>query len=239
MSSASFAYQSPIQSESGFGRLSFGAPGFTGVRSGAPADSLFKLFAQALFSAPVSSASTEPASGEPSLVTPTPSETIPRLKAMIVDGSEYHLNAVRTLLRSLGIDTLAAETGDDALRIIERTRVDIVFIEWELPDTNGLVLAHAIRNMRIPQPVIIGSAVKLSEEIKHLALSTGMDHFCDKPIGFDRLLTCLRGSGFSIAEPELAPEQDSSTPASQPPFVYYSGTEDSAFSPAAAAARAG
>lgn len=153
---------------------------------------IFNLFAQALFSA---------SPFEPTTV-PSANSQIKRRggrhhpKALVVDSSSRDLNTICAALRSLGVDTLTAETMREALPMLRSQPIEVVITAWRLADAHGLVFAHAIRAMKIdPPPVVIGLAGDLSEEIKSVALATGMDHVCTKPISPEELSRCLETAG--------------------------------------------
>lgn len=171
---------------------------------------VFDLFVQALFSAPAverkESNSPDDAVEETIVV--------PKLKALVVEGAEPHTHELCASLRSFGFDTLAAESSEQALQIVTTQPISILIVDWELPDGHGLVLAHAVRAMkRVKQPLIIGIASNLANEVKELALHTGIDIFCDKPVSPDAIATCLIANGFSIREPDYIPPQ------SEPPMI--------------------
>jgi CheY-like chemotaxis protein len=192
---------------------------FSPVKSPAPAgpENLFDLFVQALFSAPTAEIgkSTTPIASAPESI------IVPKLKALVVNGSEQHAAELCASLRSFGFDTLAAESSDQALQIVTTQPISILIVDWELPDGHGLVLAHAVRAMkRVKQPLIIGLADTLAEGVKELALDTGIDLFCDKPFSPDAIATCLIANGFSISEPDFCPAQ------SEPPMVDFRDFEE-------------
>lgn len=164
---------------------------------------LFALFAQALFSAPAAEDLSNVHRLQPSF--DSAAMIVPQLKALVVDGDEQHRAAACEALRSLGFDTSAAANGDQALQIVGNQSISVMVLDWALPDAHGLVLAHAVRTMKVRQPLIIGLAGSISEEIKELALSTGFDHFCDKPCSADALAVCLVASGFAVTQPEFSP----------------------------------
>lgn len=165
-------------------------------------EQMLNLFIQALFSAPELENSENLHRIQPSVSAPV--MIVPQLKALVVDGNDETRNAACASLRSLGFDTTAAANGDQTLQIIGSQSISVLVIDWELPDAHGLVLAHAIRTMKVKQPLIIGLSGTLCEEIKELALSTGIDHFCDRPASADALANCLVASGFSVTQPEFS-----------------------------------
>lgn len=171
------------------------------VASPPPPEKLLNLFVQALFSAPEIDTPAEPFPFVP--LNDSFPMTAPQLKALVVSSNENDLNAVCTYLRSFSFDTIAASNGDQALQVLGTQAISVLVLDWELSDAHGIVLAHAVRTMKIKQPVIIGMVNQLCAEIKELALSTGIDYFLDQPVTADALTSCLAASGFSLQEPEF------------------------------------
>ncbi|PTY07514.1 hypothetical protein DB347_09470 [Opitutaceae bacterium EW11] len=162
----------------------------------------FEEFAQVLFSAPVRTPEQSMPAADPERPSDRPDGSLPR--ALVIDDVEQHLDRAVTLLSLVGFDTLRAASVTEALQVLKLHAPRLVLIDWVLPDGNGLVLAHAIRRMDTIQPVIVGLATLLPAEVRELALSTGFDAFCDKPLTLPALLGTLRGVGVLSATAKIA-----------------------------------
>lgn len=160
----------------------------------------FQEFAQLLFSAPtLERALTDAQSARGDR--PEAGAVSPR--ALVVEDVDYHLDRLASMLRLIGFDTLTAASGGEALRVLTLHEPRIVLLDWVLPDTNALMLTQAIRRLRIVQPVIVGTATLLSDEIRELALCAGIDAFCDKPVALPALVACLKARGLLGQDAEI------------------------------------
>ncbi len=85
-------------------------------------------------------------------------------------------------LEAEGFRVIGAETGNEALMLIEEERPDVILLDWMLPGTSGIEICRQIKmrpDLRMI-PVIIISA--RSEEIdKVRGLETGADDYVSKP----------------------------------------------------------
>ncbi len=85
-------------------------------------------------------------------------------------------------LEAEGFRVIGAETGNEALMLIEEERPDLILLDWMLPGTSGIEICRQIKmrpDLRMI-PVIIISA--RSEEIdKVRGLETGADDYVSKP----------------------------------------------------------
>jgi DNA-binding NtrC family response regulator len=84
---------------------------------------------------------------------------------------EKQPDLARLLRRSLwSAKILAANKGTRALQVIAHTRLDLVIIDAELPDCNGIDVLRSMRNLDTHTPVIIvtahGSAVSARAAMK-------------------------------------------------------------------------
>jgi len=69
------------------------------------------------------------------------------LRFLIVDDSPTSRKLTITALRTSGYnDTIEAEDGVQALKVLKSTKVDIVITDWNMPNLNGLELTNLIRS---------------------------------------------------------------------------------------------
>lgn len=79
------------------------------------------------------------------------------LQILVIDDDEVDQKTIR---RSLGKTTLStrvqtAQTGKEALKLLQEQTFDCIFIDFMLPDMNGLELLEEIRNRGIQSPLLI------------------------------------------------------------------------------------
>ncbi|WP_152050457.1 hybrid sensor histidine kinase/response regulator [Tautonia marina] len=75
---------------------------------------------------------------------PELSATLPRL--LLVDDNRPMVEALRLLLQREGHEVRIARTGRDAIEAVAIERPDVILLDLELPDTDGIELAQAIRS---------------------------------------------------------------------------------------------
>jgi two-component system phosphate regulon response regulator PhoB len=97
-------------------------------------------------------------------------------------------------LEAEGFDVAQAETGDDALLLVEEERPDIVLLDWMLPGVSGIEVCRRLKTRKETQnlPVIMLSA--RSEEVDRVrGLETGADDYVVKPFSVVELMARVRG----------------------------------------------
>jgi two-component system chemotaxis response regulator CheY len=86
-------------------------------------------------------------------------------------------------LRGWGFDVVLAENGLDALeKLVASGPFDLAFVDWNMPEMNGLELVRAMRAERVLDAMRI-MMITTSTETKHIAaaLDAGADEYLMKP----------------------------------------------------------
>ncbi|MBR9797730.1 MAG: response regulator, partial [Gammaproteobacteria bacterium] len=117
------------------------------------------------------------------------------------------------LLTDMGLDTLAAQSGEEALALAQEQVVDAVLMDIQMPGMNGLEATKALRHQHREGnrhlPVIALTAHALAHERREL-LAEGMDDYLIKPIDEGLLANLLsRHLGISLNPPPQAARSSS------------------------------
>jgi len=109
------------------------------------------------------------------------------MKRVLVIDDEIH---IRRLLRiSLGkkeYDVFEAENGFDGIQEVQRARPDIILLDLNLPDRDGLSVLREIRTWS-SIPIVILSVRNSEEDIVTL-LNSGADDYLVKPFNTEELI---------------------------------------------------
>ncbi|MFL5620720.1 MAG: response regulator [Gemmatimonadaceae bacterium] len=63
-----------------------------------------------------------------------------RARVLIVDDEPAICKALKLALERAGYDAMAAQSGDSALSVLSRERVDVLLLDLRIPDTRGDVV---------------------------------------------------------------------------------------------------
>lgn len=107
-------------------------------------------------------------------------------KLLIADDHPINQVVTTELLRHAwpGIDIDVAATGREVLERLEHTAYDIILMDVQMPDMNGLDATRAIRAMpdkRAAIPIVAFTAYATTGEVEK-CLSAGMDDYISKPV---------------------------------------------------------
>lgn len=134
-------------------------------------------------------------------------EQVPAPTILAVDDNEANLKLVTVLLEDMGIKVIAADSGPNALFELERNKVDMIFMDIQMPGMNGLEATSLIRKKKAPKdlPIIALTAHAVADE-KDKILQAGMNDYQTKPINNDQLMQCIeRWTGYQCPEETTKP----------------------------------
>lgn len=107
-------------------------------------------------------------------------------KVLIVDDSICARKFLSLVLKRNDYVTFEAEDGLDALEKLTTLRVDVVIVDREMPNMDGISFVRSVRNnfYLLDTPVVMVSDC-LDEEAKSNALKAGVDLLFVKPVSSD------------------------------------------------------
>jgi DNA-binding response OmpR family regulator len=103
-----------------------------------------------------------------------------------------------------GYDVDTADTGDAAVRRLERSDIDAVVLDLGLPDVDGIDLLAQLRERGINAPVLVLTA-RDAVSSRVAALEQGADDYLVKPFEYAELLARIRALLRRAAAPRWAP----------------------------------
>lgn len=111
-------------------------------------------------------------------------------KVLVVDDDPLFLAAIRPLLEPWGIRMTALDNPSRFWEVLKSTNPDLLILDVEMPEINGIELCQAIRSDPIWQslPILFLTARKDSDTIQQV-FNAGADDYATKPIIGSELLT--------------------------------------------------
>lgn len=113
-------------------------------------------------------------------------------KCLLVDDNVDMLVYIRRILNDTLINIVTARSGFEALQIIRFTPdIDLVLLDMQMPEMNGIEVTREIRKIRQNLPIIAQSAF-IFEDDKDIILEAGCDACLIKPIRREHLLSTMQ-----------------------------------------------
>ena len=112
---------------------------------------------------------------------------------LIVEDNEKNMKLVRDILQHQGHTTLEAVTGADGVRLALERRPDMVLLDIQLPDIDGIAVLRQIRAEPAldAMPVLAVSASVMPDE-QQKVVTSGFDAFITKPINLKQFRDTVR-----------------------------------------------
>ncbi|MGE5114916.1 MAG: response regulator [Betaproteobacteria bacterium] len=112
---------------------------------------------------------------------------------LIVEDNEKNMKLVRDILRHQGHDTIEAVTGGEGVRLASERRPDLILMDIQLPDIDGITALATIRKdaALAATPVLAVSASVMPDEQQKIVAS-GFDAYVTKPIALKAFLDTVQ-----------------------------------------------
>ncbi|WP_447974805.1 sigma-54-dependent transcriptional regulator [Nitrospira sp. Kam-Ns4a] len=105
----------------------------------------------------------------------------PRATLLVVEDEVNIRNALVTMLEKMGYEARAVGTGDEAVRLMEETRVDMVITDLKMPGMGGLELIRHVKAAHPETEVVVMTAYGSVESAVEAMRLGAYDYLC-KPI---------------------------------------------------------
>ena len=115
-------------------------------------------------------------------------------RVLVVDDQPAIREMLTAFLAGRGYQVEAASDGEEALELMRAYRPDVVLLDMELPDRNGLDVLRTLRNEGIDTRVIGLSGYESAGELFAAdALALGASHFLTKPVDLHVIENAVAG----------------------------------------------
>ncbi len=119
------------------------------------------------------------------------------MKILIVDDTPLFRVQLKDILNELGFDQITeAVDGRDALKKLSQENIDLVFLDWEMPNVTGIQVLNAIRsNPIIYETPIIMVTSRSEKEYILKAVKAGVSDYIVKPFDDQIVRSKLKAMG--------------------------------------------
>jgi CheY-like chemotaxis protein len=95
------------------------------------------------------------------------------------------------VINKLGFNPQVVNNGNQVLETINSEFFDVILMDVQMPELDGLETTRVIRRLDIKQPYIIAMTAGAMAEDKVACINAGMNSFVSKPISIQELVTAL------------------------------------------------
>lgn len=111
----------------------------------------------------------------------------PEIKVLVVDDNPINRRVLLLQLAKFGQEAESASTGAEAVKSVLENDFDLVFMDCQMPEMDGLEATRLIREQKPDRPFIVALTAATEDKQRQACLDSGMNFFLPKPIDFSRL----------------------------------------------------
>ena len=112
---------------------------------------------------------------------------------LIVEDNEKNMKLVRDILRHNGHATLEAQTGGEGVRLASEKKPDLILMDIQLPDIDGIEALRRIRADRALDTIaVIAVSASVMPDDQQKIVTSGFDAFVTKPINLKQFLDTVK-----------------------------------------------
>jgi len=139
-----------------------------------------------------------------------------QLSVLVAEDNAINQKVVLMLLEKLGVKADLAADGSEAIAAVMENRYDLVLMDVQMPEVDGLSATREIRS-RLPlgrQPVIFGLTAHATTEYHEICLGAGMNGCLTKPLDREKLESLIAELSTQSMSRDLASCAGSAGPSS-------------------------
>ena len=141
----------------------------------------------------------------PPLQVVLPEAEVQPLVVLVADDNKINQKVACAMLRRCGVEAQVCDDGRQAVELATTTRYDVIFMDHDMPEMDGLEATCRIRayeaSIGFTPSYIVALSANEEAEGRPLCMAAGMDDFVQKPLRPDDIGCALRQFYFSRATP--------------------------------------
>ncbi|AEJ02928.1 multi-sensor hybrid histidine kinase [Nitrosomonas sp. Is79A3] len=108
-------------------------------------------------------------------------------KVLLAEDNPVNQEVAKAMLAKLGLDTVIAHDGQQALYLIQNNQYDLILMDCQMPNMDGFEATAHIRQQFGNSHTIIALTANATEDDRKRCLDGGMNDFLSKPYSIDQL----------------------------------------------------
>ncbi|MBE9193561.1 response regulator transcription factor [Gloeocapsopsis crepidinum LEGE 06123] len=112
-------------------------------------------------------------------------------RILIIEDNPRITDFLKSGFQAHGFTTIAVDTGQAALQMVQGGQIDLVILDLGLPDQDGLTVLKVLRGQGQTFPIVVLTA-REGVENTVAGLEGGADDYITKPFSFEELLARIR-----------------------------------------------
>jgi len=98
---------------------------------------------------------------------------------------------IKMTLNKLGYEIFICSNGKEVLEEVSHSRYDLILMDVQMPEMDGLEASRMIRLCLTEQPIIVAMTANTMQGDREMCLVAGMDDYISKPVKIDEIADTL------------------------------------------------
>jgi CheY-like chemotaxis protein len=117
------------------------------------------------------------------------------MNILVAEDNLINQQVILYILQKLGYEPTIVENGQEALDALAKEWYDIILMDLQMPEMDGLEATRIIRDSSSRQPVVIALTANTMQGDEEECLKAGMNDYIGKPVNLEELVGKLRKWG--------------------------------------------
>ena len=113
------------------------------------------------------------------------------LRILLAEDNAVNQMVALRMLERLGYQADTAANGKEVLAALKSRSYDIVLMDVQMPEMDGLEAARLIRSEKVDQPYIIAMTAHAMKGDREVCLEAGMNDYVSKPVRMEELRAAI------------------------------------------------
>jgi CheY-like chemotaxis protein len=122
------------------------------------------------------------------------------MRILVAEDDAMNQKLAIMVLKRLGYHPEIAENGKEVLEVVSHKKYDLILMDVQMPEMDGLEATRMIRLCLTIQPIIIAMTANAMQGDREVCLGAGMDDYISKPVNFEELVNMLEKWALQVKE---------------------------------------
>ena len=122
------------------------------------------------------------------------------MRILVAEDNPVNQKLTERVLSKLGYKAEIAVNGQEALKAVKKNQYDVILMDVQMPEMDGLEATRQIRQQMTIQPIIIAMTANAIQGDREECLEAGMDDYISKPVILEVLVSTLEKWALAISE---------------------------------------
>jgi CheY-like chemotaxis protein len=116
------------------------------------------------------------------------------LRILLAEDNLVNQKVALNIFERMGYEVNVVENGKEALEAVRESTYDVVFMDVQMPEMDGVQATRLIRKEILPerQPQIVALTAHALKGDREKYLQSGMDFYISKPVQLDELISIIQ-----------------------------------------------